>query len=121
MNEERDEDFEWYRRAAGKIMGEIFVEIFNHSMMSMLFWYPTNFAQTNRDRNRIMDKNKNQSRTGSSNHGSEDLKPRRHPLFGRLKGTFTVDPEWDLTKPAMPEWADTIDEKYGPELPKRNR
>lgn len=48
--------------------------------------------------------------------GSEaERKPRRHPLFGALKGTFTIDPGWDLTLPAMPEWADLIDEKYGPE------
>ncbi|HLY04146.1 MAG TPA: hypothetical protein VKR31_00205 [Rhizomicrobium sp.] len=40
-----------------------------------------------------------------------EKEPRRHPLFGRLKGTFTIDPAWDLTQPAMPEW----DEKYGPD------
>lgn len=45
---------------------------------------------------------------------SDAKQPRRHPLFGLLKGTFTIDPEWDLTQPAMPEWADMIDEKYGP-------
>jgi hypothetical protein len=45
---------------------------------------------------------------------SAEKSPRRHPLFGRLKGTFTIDPSWDLTQPAMPEWADMIDEKYGP-------
>jgi len=43
------------------------------------------------------------------------LKPRRHPLFGAMKGTFTIEPGYDLTQPAMPEWADMIDEKYGPE------
>lgn len=30
-----------------------------------------------------------------------DKKPRRSPLFGALKGTFWVDPTWDLTQPAM--------------------
>jgi len=38
-----------------------------------------------------------------------------HPLIGALKGTFTIEPGYDLTQPAMPEWADLIDEKYGPE------
>lgn len=39
----------------------------------------------------------------------------RHPMIGAMKGTFTIDSGWDLTQPAMPEWADLIDEKYGPE------
>ena len=45
-------------------------------------------------------------------------KPRRHPLFGWMKGTFTIEQGYDLTQPAMPEWADLIDEKYGPEKAK---
>ena len=40
-------------------------------------------------------------------------KRRRHPLIGSMKGTFTIAPGVDLTEPAMPEWADLIDEKYG--------
>ncbi len=47
---------------------------------------------------------------------SEEKKPRRHPMFGALKGTFTIAPGTDLTEPAWPEWADFLDEKYGKEL-----
>ena len=39
----------------------------------------------------------------------------KHPAIGALKGTFTIAPSTDLTKPAWPEWADYLDEKYGPE------
>ena len=34
------------------------------------------------------------------------LEPRRHPLFGWMKGMITVPPDTDLTEPADPEWAD---------------
>jgi len=38
---------------------------------------------------------------------SGDAKPsRRHPLFGWMKGTFTIAPGTDLTAPADPEWGD---------------
>ena len=40
---------------------------------------------------------------------------RRHPLFGSMKDVTWIAPGVDLTEPAMPEWADLIDEKYGPE------
>jgi hypothetical protein len=42
-------------------------------------------------------------------------KPARHPLFGLLKGMFTITPDTDITRPAMPEWADMIDRDYGKE------
>jgi len=40
----------------------------------------------------------------------------RHPLFGALKGLVHIPPGVDLTEPACPEWADLLDEKYGPEV-----
>jgi len=63
----------------------------------------------------------NEENKSASKDASHSSKPRRHPLFGRLKGAFTVDPDWDLTKPAMPEWADMIDEKHPSELPRTER
>jgi len=40
----------------------------------------------------------------------------RHPLRGLLKDVTRVPPGVDLTEPACPEWADLLDEKYGPEV-----
>jgi hypothetical protein len=31
------------------------------------------------------------------------LWPRRHPMFGAMKGWITIRPDYDLTQPAMPE------------------
>jgi hypothetical protein len=28
-------------------------------------------------------------------------KPAQHPLIGWMKGTFTIEPGWDITKPAL--------------------
>ena len=48
---------------------------------------------------------------------SEEMnKPMRHPLVGSMKGTFTIEPGWDLTRPALdPEeleaWEASIDRK----------
>lgn len=41
---------------------------------------------------------------------------KKHPASGALKGTFTIDPDWDLTKPAfdedeMVEWEASLDRK----------
>lgn len=44
--------------------------------------------------------------------------PKRHPIIGALKGWVVVEPGYDLTQPAMPEWAELIEKKYGPEKPK---
>jgi hypothetical protein len=40
-----------------------------------------------------------------------------HPLIGSMKGTFWIDPSWDLTKPALDpeeleEWEARLDEKF---------
>ncbi len=36
----------------------------------------------------------------------QSLKPRRHPAFGSMKGTFTIEPGYDLTSPVYSdrEW-----------------
>lgn len=41
---------------------------------------------------------------------------QNHPLIGALKGTFTIEPGWDLTKPTldpeeMAEWEASLDRK----------
>ena len=51
-------------------------------------------------------------------HEATTPMPRRHPLIGALKGWLIIEPGYDLTQPAMPEWADLLDAKYGPEKPK---
>ena len=38
---------------------------------------------------------------------------RRHPAFSAMKDVTWIAPGVDLTEPAMPEWADLVDEKYG--------
>jgi hypothetical protein len=41
-----------------------------------------------------------------------------HPMIGALKGLLMIEPGYDLTEPAMPEWAELVDRKYGAEEPK---
>jgi hypothetical protein len=43
-------------------------------------------------------------------------KDGKHPGWGALKGMIKIAPGVDLTEPAFPEWADLLDEKYGPEV-----
>jgi len=48
--------------------------------------------------------------------GAESKPLGRHPAIGALKGTFTIEPGWDLTKPAMDpdeleEWEASLDRK----------
>jgi hypothetical protein len=45
----------------------------------------------------------------------QERKRSRHPLFGWMKGTFTIAPGTDLTAPACPEWEAYAERKYGPE------
>jgi hypothetical protein len=43
----------------------------------------------------------------------DEKRPRRHPILGTMKELTTIAPGVDVTEPAMPEWADLIDEEYG--------
>ena len=38
----------------------------------------------------------------------KELKPRRHPAFGSMKGLTTIAPGTDLTAPVDPEWVDSL-------------
>ena len=51
-------------------------------------------------------------------HETSANPPNCHPMIGALKGWLIIEPGYDLTQPAMPEWADLLDGKYGPENPK---
>jgi hypothetical protein len=46
---------------------------------------------------------------------NEDEAMASHPMIGALKGLLIIDADLDLAKPALLEWADLVDEKYGPE------
>ena len=53
---------------------------------------------------------------GAVFEGKDGLKDGRHPMIGALKGTFTIEPGWDLTKPALDEhelaeWEASLDRK----------
>ncbi|MBU6299113.1 MAG: hypothetical protein KGJ79_02610 [Alphaproteobacteria bacterium] len=44
---------------------------------------------------------------------AQDKRPRRSPLFGALKGTFTIEPGYDLTQPTLAEdWEKAFEEKW---------
>ena len=47
-------------------------------------------------------------------HGAEST-GTKHPMIGALKGLLTIEPGYDLTQPAMPEWAELVERKYGEE------
>jgi hypothetical protein len=44
----------------------------------------------------------------------QEVKRRRHPLFGWTKGTLTIAPGVDLTEPTCPDFEAYADRKYGP-------
>jgi hypothetical protein len=65
-------------------------------------------------------------RTGTPMHGVREMQTaynrepsppyKVHPAYGALKGTFTIDPSWDLTNPVfdedeMTEWDASLERK----------
>jgi hypothetical protein len=47
-------------------------------------------------------------------HGADPM-ALTHPMIGALKGLLMIEPGYDLTQPAMSEWAELVDRKYGAE------
>lgn len=88
-------------------------------------WMDAGFETTevDRDRKRVVFARVAQSTSRAAEESPREfatangiLKSRRHPLFGAMKGTFWVDPDWDLTKPSlgddeMAEWEASLDKK----------
>jgi len=51
---------------------------------------------------------------GTREFASAAAKPvKTHPLLGALKGMVVIENEFELNQPAMPEWAELVDEKRG--------
>jgi hypothetical protein len=46
------------------------------------------------------------AKPGASTPPASEREPKRHPLFGALKGLLRIAPGTDLTKPADPTWGD---------------
>jgi hypothetical protein len=42
-------------------------------------------------------------------YGEDGVEETRHPLFGWMKGSVSIPGGGDLTEPADPEWADSLD------------
>jgi hypothetical protein len=40
---------------------------------------------------------------------------KRHPLFGRMKGTIKIASGVDLTEPTFPDWEAYEEQHYGPD------
>jgi len=53
---------------------------------------------------------------GESPQAEFEKPVQHHPLFGRLKGVITLVSGVDLTEPADPDLADSLDRKYGSEI-----
>ena len=52
----------------------------------------------------------------ASEFGAMGTNIDKHPMIGSMKGTFTIEPGWDLTKPALDpeewaEWEASLDRK----------
>lgn len=52
------------------------------------------------------------TKTNENPAENQPPQPYRHPVFGCMKGTVTIPDDVDLTEPADPDWARSIEEKY---------
>ena|SRR5436190_1787572 len=56
-----------------------------------------------------------QAQTGRAHVANQKSTKAHHPIIGALKGMITIEPGYDLTEPAMPEWGDMIEKQDRPE------
>ncbi|MDE2134786.1 MAG: hypothetical protein KGM97_08585 [Alphaproteobacteria bacterium] len=90
----------------------------NHSQAKA--WLSAGFEAVNvvrKAKKLVFKRVKNETPQASAPHEfrhSENNQPRRSPLFGALKDTFTIEPGYDLAQPALPteEWLELLKAKY---------
>jgi len=75
-------------------------------------WLDAGYETTNVDMEaeKLVFKRNKSARQPRSASSPARTGPRRHPLFGALKGLMTIPEDLDLTEPADPDWGKIYDE-----------